>query len=156
MICFVVVYFVSLIGRDAEEKFRHFFDGLRQTLKHDVMLVEPKYFRAAFDKALRAEQDWKEIEEEHQQKCQAFQLRDQRTSKRPKTNQQKPQEQRPQQPKLLNSVPRIKNNPSCPKFHKSHVGQCGAGQNVCYKCVAPGHFSKDCHQSKQLITSRHT
>ncbi|KZV42881.1 hypothetical protein F511_26276 [Dorcoceras hygrometricum] len=74
-------YFVPLIGRDVEEKLRHFVDGLRPTLKHDVRLTEPKDFRSAVDKALRAEQDWKEIEEERHQKRQAFQLKNQRQSK---------------------------------------------------------------------------
>ncbi|KZV58681.1 hypothetical protein F511_41080 [Dorcoceras hygrometricum] len=33
---------------------------------YDVMLAEPKDYRAVVDKDLRAKQDWKEIEEEHQ------------------------------------------------------------------------------------------
>ncbi|KZV53095.1 hypothetical protein F511_30089 [Dorcoceras hygrometricum] len=58
-------YFVPQIGRDAEEKLRHLVDGLRPTLKHEVRIYEPTGYRAAIKKALQAEQDWNEIDEEH-------------------------------------------------------------------------------------------
>ncbi|XP_075499315.1 uncharacterized protein LOC142537707 [Primulina tabacum] len=34
-------YFVPLINRDAGQKLRHFMDGLRPTLRRDVMLMRP-------------------------------------------------------------------------------------------------------------------
>ncbi|KZV58603.1 hypothetical protein F511_12443 [Dorcoceras hygrometricum] len=89
-------YFVPLTGRDVEEKLRHFVDGLRPTLKHDVRLAEPTDYRAAVNKDQRSEQDWKETDEERQSKRwkeideerQAFQNKDRRQSKRPNNNQQ--------------------------------------------------------------------
>ncbi|KZV22041.1 hypothetical protein F511_36249 [Dorcoceras hygrometricum] len=45
-------YFVPLIGKDPEDKHRHFIDGLNPTLKLNVRLAEPKVFTAAVDKAL--------------------------------------------------------------------------------------------------------
>ncbi|KZV55711.1 hypothetical protein F511_18999 [Dorcoceras hygrometricum] len=58
---------------DPKENLRHFVDGLKPVLRHDAILTEPKDFRGAVDKALRADQDWKAIEEERQLKWQDFQ-----------------------------------------------------------------------------------
>ncbi|KZT76181.1 hypothetical protein F511_46795 [Dorcoceras hygrometricum] len=118
-------YFVPLIGGDAEEKLRHFVDGLRPTIKHDVRLAEPKDYRAAVDKVLRAEQDWKEIEEERQLKRQASQPRDQRQFKKQNFGPQRSQGQRPQYQKPPPSTtPKVDNKPECPKCHKNHAGEC--------------------------------
>lgn len=69
-------YFVPMIGGNATEKLRQFVDGLRPTIKHNVKLAEPKDFRAAVNKAFRAEQDWKEIDVERQFKQHASQSKD--------------------------------------------------------------------------------
>ncbi|KZV22913.1 hypothetical protein F511_39378 [Dorcoceras hygrometricum] len=91
----------SLRGTDPKEKLRHFVDVLKPAFRHDVRLVEPKDYRGAVDKALRADQDWKAFVEERQLKRQAFQQKDQRPPKKPYKNQQRSQEQKPQEHKLL-------------------------------------------------------
>ncbi|KZV47735.1 hypothetical protein F511_11938 [Dorcoceras hygrometricum] len=57
-------------------------------IKHDVRLEEPTDYRAAVNKSLHGEQDWKVIEEDRQLKRQAFQNKDHRKSKKPNKNQQ--------------------------------------------------------------------
>ncbi|XP_073269656.1 uncharacterized protein [Primulina huaijiensis] len=48
--------FVSLITNDPVEKLRHFLDGLKPTIRHDVMLNDPTDYTTAVAKAFRAEQ----------------------------------------------------------------------------------------------------
>ncbi|KZV54982.1 alcohol dehydrogenase class-3-like [Dorcoceras hygrometricum] len=95
------------------------------------------------------EDPYKRFRHKQKLKLQASQLKDRRSSKRPKTDQQKPLWQRHQS---LNSVPKISNKPSCPKCRKKHAGQCRAGQGVCYKFCTPGQFVKECPLLKQLTT----
>ncbi|XP_073313514.1 uncharacterized protein [Primulina huaijiensis] len=49
-------YFVPLIARDVAQKLRHFMDGLRPTLRRDVMLMRPVSYDKATACAFHAEQ----------------------------------------------------------------------------------------------------
>ncbi|XP_073271488.1 uncharacterized protein [Primulina huaijiensis] len=55
-------HFVPLIANDAAEKLRHFLDGLRPTIRRDVMLGNPTDYTTAVARAFRAEQSLKDID----------------------------------------------------------------------------------------------
>ncbi|KZV25432.1 hypothetical protein F511_18944 [Dorcoceras hygrometricum] len=112
----------------------------------------PRTYREAVDSALQIERDWKDVDEERQQKRQAFQQKDQRPFKKQNKNKQRPQEQKPLPIQPISSVPAGNNRLECPKCHKNHPGQCRLGQNVCYKCGMPGRILKYCPKSKQLVS----
>lgn len=59
---------MPLISNDAAEKLRHFTDGLRPTIRRDVLMMDPTDFAAATTRAFRAEQALKDIDFEIQRK----------------------------------------------------------------------------------------
>ncbi|KAG6478156.1 uncharacterized protein LOC122019017 [Zingiber officinale] len=61
-------HFVPLIANNPKEKLRHFIDGLRPILRRDVRVADPKEFAEAVTRALRAEQDQRDIEVDRQGK----------------------------------------------------------------------------------------
>ncbi|XP_075478841.1 uncharacterized protein LOC142519695 [Primulina tabacum] len=61
-------HFVPIIANDAAEKLRHSLDGLRPTIRHDVMLGNPTDYTTAVAESFRAEQSLKDIDWEMQQK----------------------------------------------------------------------------------------
>ncbi|KAG6506299.1 hypothetical protein ZIOFF_031622 [Zingiber officinale] len=61
-------HFVPMIADNPKEKLRHFIDGLRPILRRDVSVVDPKSYADAMIRALRAEQDQKDIEVDRQNK----------------------------------------------------------------------------------------
>ncbi|XP_073304162.1 uncharacterized protein [Primulina huaijiensis] len=64
-----VYHFVPLIARDAVQKLRHFMDGLRPTLRRDVMLMRPvSYDDEATACAFQAKQALRDIDVEMQWK----------------------------------------------------------------------------------------
>ncbi|KZV27162.1 hypothetical protein F511_21669 [Dorcoceras hygrometricum] len=67
---------------DPEEKLSHFIEGLKPMFKMNVRLSVPRTYREAVDRALQIERDWKDLDEERQQKRQAFQQKDQRPFKK--------------------------------------------------------------------------
>ncbi|XP_073153655.1 uncharacterized protein [Henckelia pumila] len=141
-------YFVPLIGTSATEKLRHFMDGLKPTIKRDVIMAEPTDYKAAVNKALKAELSWKEIEEERQGKRQPFQHRDQPgPAKKRNVGPSQFQGQR-------QTAPKTAEKPFCPNCQKNHFGQCMKGQNVCSKCGEVGHYVKECPQLKQPVQGR--
>ncbi|KZT75391.1 hypothetical protein F511_47584 [Dorcoceras hygrometricum] len=89
--------------------------------KMNVRLSVPKTYREAVDRALQIERDWKDVDEERQQKRQAFQQKDQRQFKKQNKNQQRPQEQKPLLIQPISSVPAGNNKSGCPKCHKNHM-----------------------------------
>ncbi|KZV41428.1 hypothetical protein F511_19672 [Dorcoceras hygrometricum] len=123
-------------------------------IRHDVRLAEPVDYRSAVNKALRAEQDWKVIEEERQLKRQAFQQKDRRQNKKPNNNQQESQEKEPLVVQPISAVPNSGTRPLCPTCKKNHSDQCLFGQKVCYTCGKQGHMSRECSQKRPLINSR--
>ncbi|KZV58346.1 hypothetical protein F511_31925 [Dorcoceras hygrometricum] len=88
-------------------------------IRHDVRLAEPVDYRSAVNKALRAEQDWKVIEEERQLKRQAFQQKDRRQNKKPNNNQQESQEKGPLVVQPISAVPNLGIRPPCPTWRCS-------------------------------------
>ncbi|XP_073014543.1 uncharacterized protein [Primulina eburnea] len=61
-------HFVPLIANDAWEKLRHFIDGLRLILRHDVRVSGSNSYAVAVSRALTAEQDQRDIENDRQGK----------------------------------------------------------------------------------------
>ncbi|XP_073317268.1 uncharacterized protein [Primulina huaijiensis] len=61
-------HFVSFIARDAAKKLRHFMDGLRPTLRWDVMLMRPASYDEATTCGFHAEQALQDIKAEIQRK----------------------------------------------------------------------------------------
>ncbi|XP_075473987.1 uncharacterized protein LOC142505047 [Primulina tabacum] len=49
-------HFFPLIANDDAEKLRHFLDGLRPTIRRDVMFTDPTYYNTVIAKAFRAQQ----------------------------------------------------------------------------------------------------
>lgn len=64
---------MPLIANDAAEKLRHFTDGLRPTIRRDVMMIDPTNYAAATTRASRDEQALKVIDHEMQRKKQQSQ-----------------------------------------------------------------------------------
>lgn len=56
------------IANDAREKLRHFIDGLRLILRRDVRVAGPTTYVVVVTRALAAEQDLKDIENDRQGK----------------------------------------------------------------------------------------
>ncbi|KZV26494.1 hypothetical protein F511_19791 [Dorcoceras hygrometricum] len=111
-----------------------------------VVVIVAQKLRAVVNKALRAEQVWKDIEEERQLKRQYLQLRDQRQCKKPNLNPRRPQGQHPQlQRPPPTTALGIDNRHPCPKCHNNHISQWRSGRNVCFKCGAPGHLPRIVH-----------
>ncbi|XP_073049581.1 uncharacterized protein [Primulina eburnea] len=61
-------HFVPLISNDVREKFRYFLDGLQSILRHHVRVVGPTIYVVVVSRALVAEQDQKDIENDRQGK----------------------------------------------------------------------------------------
>ncbi|XP_073154043.1 uncharacterized protein [Henckelia pumila] len=57
-------HFVPLIGEDEAEKLQHFIDGLRPTIRRDVVMAEPADYATALRRALRSEQSLRDISAE--------------------------------------------------------------------------------------------
>ncbi|XP_073277661.1 uncharacterized protein [Primulina huaijiensis] len=55
-------HFVPLIANDAREKLRHFLDGLRLILRHDVRVAGPTTYVVVMSRAMAAEQDQRDID----------------------------------------------------------------------------------------------
>ncbi|XP_073120567.1 uncharacterized protein [Henckelia pumila] len=63
-------HFAPLIANDEQERLRHFTDGLRPDIKHDVFMADVANYSAAVKRALRSEQGRKEMQAAYQQKRQ--------------------------------------------------------------------------------------
>ncbi|XP_073275434.1 uncharacterized protein [Primulina huaijiensis] len=61
-------HFMPLIANDVREKLRHFIDGLRPVLRRDIRVVVPTTYAIVVSKALAAEQDQRDIENDRQGK----------------------------------------------------------------------------------------
>ncbi|XP_073121752.1 uncharacterized protein [Henckelia pumila] len=162
-----VRYFVPMISGNAAEELKHFTEGLNATIRLDVRLSGAQTYRAKVDEAMLSEKDLNDIIKESQAKRISYQGREQQGSsqKRPyqAPAQRRPQQQQRQNPNQartqgqnqLNAIaPRPANVPICQKCGKSHSGQCMLGTNTCFLCKRPGHFAKDCPQSKEPVKGR--
>ncbi|XP_073121220.1 uncharacterized protein [Henckelia pumila] len=160
-------YFVPMISGNAAEELKHFIEGLNATIRRDARLSGAQTYRAAVDEAMLSEKDGNDIIKESQAKRVSYQGREQQgpsqkssyhapAQRRPQQQQcQNPNQARPQGQNQLNAnAPRPANAPICQKCEKSHSAQCMLGTNTCFLCKKPGHFAKDCPQSKDPIKGR--
>ncbi|XP_073137761.1 uncharacterized protein [Henckelia pumila] len=155
-----------ILGNAAEE-LKHFTEGLNDTIRRDVRLSGAQTYRAAVDESMLSEKYGNDIIKESQAKRVSYQGREQQgpSQKRPyqAPAQRRPQQQQRQNPNQARpqghnqpnaNAPRPANAPICQKCGKSHSGQCMLGTNTCFLCKRPGHFAKDCPQSKEPVKGR--
>ncbi|XP_073133810.1 uncharacterized protein [Henckelia pumila] len=160
-------YFVPMISGNAAEELKHFTERLNATIRRDVRLSGAQTYREAVDEAMLSEKDGNDIIKESQAKRVSYQGREKQGPSQ-KRSYQAPAQRRPQQQQRQNpnqarpqgqnqpnaNAPRPANAPICQKCGKSHYGQCMLGTNTCFLCKRPGHFAKDCPQSKEPVKGR--
>ncbi|XP_073030751.1 uncharacterized protein [Primulina eburnea] len=155
-------HFVPLIARDPAEKLRHFMDGLRPTLRNNVMMMNPVDYAAATAYAFRSEQSLSEIDFEIQRKRQQHNNNSQpnkRQNSGPSRPQgpQKPQGQnknRGQQKPQNQGAPPPVERPLCKECNRPHAGKCEWGSYKCFYCKESGHKAIDCPKKKAPTAGR--
>ncbi|XP_073133937.1 uncharacterized protein [Henckelia pumila] len=148
-------YFVPMILDNAAEELKHFTEGLNATIRRDVRLSGAQTYRAAIDEAMFSEKYGNDIIKESKEKRISYQGREQRPQQQQQQQHQNPNQAQPQGQNQPNAnAPRPENAPICEKCGKSHSDQCMLGTNTCFLCKRPGHFAKDCPQSKDPVKGR--
>ncbi|XP_073317746.1 uncharacterized protein [Primulina huaijiensis] len=155
-------HFVPLIARDADQKLRHFLDGLRPTLRRDMMLMRPASYDEATSCAFQVEQALRDIDFQMQRKRHQAQsssqpqkkkftgpLRQHRQQKFQGHNRGLGQQRPPQAP----GAPRQEGGPPCKQCNKYHYVKCMWGTYRCFVCKQEGHKAADCPQNKGPTTS---
>ncbi|KAG6492271.1 hypothetical protein ZIOFF_047225 [Zingiber officinale] len=148
-------YFVPMITSQPVEELKHFTEGLRPAIRHDVRLSRATTFREAVDQALMSERDKNDMVKEAQNKRLSYQGRDQHEpGKKRSVPGQNPgkqpfkQAQTRQQIQKTQAVGgtsvRDENKVRCSKCEKIHAGQCLTGIDACYMCKKSGHFAREC------------
>ncbi|XP_073153748.1 uncharacterized protein [Henckelia pumila] len=156
-----------LVAEEWVQSVENIFDYMQLTDADRVRLSGEQTYRAAVDEAMLSEKDGNDIIKESQAKRVSYQGREQQgpSQKRPyqASAQRRPQQQQLQNPNQARpqgqnqpnaNAPRPANAPICQKCGKSHSGQCMLGTNTYFLCKKPGHFAKDCPQSKDPIKGR--
>ncbi|XP_042432713.1 uncharacterized protein LOC122019296 [Zingiber officinale] len=123
-------HFVSLIANNPKEKLRHFIDGLRPILHRDVRVADPKEFAEAVTRALRAEQDQRDIEVDRQGK-RPYLVPHQQPQQQNKRKFIEPSKVKGQQPQMR-VAPKTNYYPVCPMCQRKHPGPCLVGSGKCY------------------------
>ncbi|XP_075497673.1 uncharacterized protein LOC142534834 [Primulina tabacum] len=129
-------------------------DGLRPTIRHDVMLTGPVDYTTVVAKAFRAEQSLKHIDWEMQRNRNHAQQASQH-NKKPYIGPPK----RLGQPKLQGQPPKenvskTTEKPIFKECYRHHYGKCMWGTYKCFKCRAMGHKAGDFQKLKQPMTGR--
>ncbi|KAG6483450.1 hypothetical protein ZIOFF_060097 [Zingiber officinale] len=145
-------HFVPLIANDAAKKLRHFLDGLRPTIRRDVLLTNPAAYNDAVNGAYRAEQSLKDIEWEMQRKRPQPQQQNKKPYTGPQKGQQKPLGNPKQQ--LRAAAPKTEEKPLCKECNRQHHGKCMWGTYKCFNCGEEGHKALDCPKKKQPMIGR--
>ncbi|XP_073271330.1 uncharacterized protein [Primulina huaijiensis] len=155
-------HFVPLIARDAEEKMRHFMDGLRPTIRDKVMIMRPRVYATAVTFAYQAEQSLRDINFELQRKRQQYQNNNQ-PNKKPYTGPPRPQGPQKPQGQVNKPAPPKSQNPGAPKpaerqpckqCNRLHLGKCELGTYKCFYCKEAGHRAIDFPKRKAVATAR--
>ncbi|XP_075515483.1 uncharacterized protein LOC142550132 [Primulina tabacum] len=129
-------------------------DGLRPTIRHDVMLTGPVDYTTVVAKAFRAEQSLKHIDWEMQRNRNHAQQASQH-NKKPYIGPPK----RLGQPKLQGQPPKenvskTTEKPIFKECYRHHYGKCMWGTYKCFKYRAMGHKAGDFQKLKQPMTGR--
>ncbi|XP_073119841.1 uncharacterized protein [Henckelia pumila] len=140
-------HFAPLIANDEQERLRHFTDGLRLDIKHDVFMADVANYSAAVKRALSSEQGRKEMQAAYQQKRQ-FQQHFRGQSLQPAKKQftgpvKGPNPPRPQQRQQGTQRPQQKGA-------AAQILECMAGSGVCYKCKLSGHVAMNCPNARNI------
>ncbi|KAG6472049.1 hypothetical protein ZIOFF_069504 [Zingiber officinale] len=148
-------YFVPMITSQPVEELKHFTEGLRPAIRHDVRMSRVTTFREAVDQALMSERDRNDMIKEAQNKRLSYQGRDQQEPGKKKTipgqnsgKQQFKQAQPRQQIQKTQAAEgtgfKVENKVRCSKCEKIHAGQCLTGTDACFMCKKSGHFAREC------------
>ncbi|XP_073033781.1 uncharacterized protein [Primulina eburnea] len=140
--------FLPLIAREPAEKLRYFMDGLRPTLRNNVMMMHPLDYATATTCAFKSEQAMRDIEFEIQRKRQQHHNNNQ-PNKKQYTSPSRPQG--PQKPQGQNK-----------KQGQQRPQNLGAPQpaerKLCQECNRPhlenGHKAADCPKRKAPTVGR--
>ncbi|XP_042423226.1 uncharacterized protein LOC122010819 [Zingiber officinale] len=149
------LYFVPMITSQPVEELKHFTEGLRPAIRHDVRLSRVTTFREAIDQALMSERDRNDMVKEAQNKRLSYQGRDQQEpGKKRSVPGQNPGKQPFKQAQPWQQIQKIQaaegtgvraeNKVRCSKCEKIHTGQCLTGTDACYMCKKSGHFAREC------------
>ncbi|XP_073289577.1 uncharacterized protein [Primulina huaijiensis] len=157
-------HFVPMISRDAAQKLRHFLDGLRPTLRWDVMPMRSVGYDQAIACAFQAEQALRDIDHEMQRKRHQAQSSSQPQKKQftgspRQQGQQRPQRQfrRPQQqqrPPQAPGVPKTDDWQPCPQCSRFHFGKYMWGTFKCFIGGQNGNKAVDCPWIQGPITGQ--
>ncbi|XP_073120823.1 uncharacterized protein [Henckelia pumila] len=152
-------YFVPMIFGNAAEDLKNFMEGVNASIRRDVRVSGATTYQATVDE--------NDIIKESQAKRVVYQGRDQQGTSHKRQYQasaqrrsqqhqhQNPNQARPQGQNRLNAnAPKSENVPLCQKCGKPHSGQCMLGTNIFFNCKRPGHFAKDCPESKEPTKGR--
>ncbi|KAG6507998.1 hypothetical protein ZIOFF_033353 [Zingiber officinale] len=148
-------YFVPMITSQPVEELKHFTEGLRPAIRHDVRLSRVTTFREAVDQALMSERDRNDMIKEAQNKRLSYQGRDQQEPGKKKTipgqnsgkqpfKQAQPRQQIQKTQAAESTGFRVENKVRCSKCEKIHAGQCLTGTDACFMCKKSGHFAREC------------
>ncbi|KAG6484211.1 hypothetical protein ZIOFF_061006 [Zingiber officinale] len=148
-------YFVPMITSQPVEELKHFTEGLRPAIRHDVRLSRVTTFREAVDQALMSERDRNDMIKEAQNKRLSYQGQDQQEPGKKKTipgqnsgkqpfKQAQPRQQIQKTQAVEGTGFRVENKVRCSKCEKIHAGQCLTGTDACFMCKKSGHFAREC------------